>query len=78
MSSAVEFGSVEHLRWLREHAPPEIKVGDRVRERAWRVPKGCKPFTARAEYVAADGWVSVTLGPRSFSFAPHEIEKVEG
>jgi hypothetical protein len=55
----------------------EVKVGDTVRERAWRVPEGCRPFVARAEAVAEDGWVSVRLGPRSFSFAPHEIEKVE-
>lgn len=55
-----------------------IRVGDRVRERAWRVPAGCRPFEARAESVAPDGWVCVTLGPRAFSFAPHEIEKIEG
>lgn len=54
-----------------------VRVGDRVRERAWRVPRGCRPFVATAEAVYPDGWVAVRLGPRTVSFAPHEIERVE-
>lgn len=54
----------------------EIKAGDTVRERRWRVPAGCQPFTARVQAVAPDGWVMVELGPRTFSFAPHEVELV--
>lgn len=55
---------------------PEIRPGDRVRERAWRVPEGCQPFVTRVIAVAPDGWVMVRLGPRTFSFAPHEVEKI--
>jgi hypothetical protein len=58
-------------------AGAEIRKGDRVRERAWRVPAGCRPFQTRVEEVAPDGWVTVRLGPRWFSFAPHEVEKIE-
>jgi MFS family permease len=42
--------------------PQPFNVGDRVREADWRVPDGCRPFCARVEAVAPDGWVSVRLG----------------